>query len=272
MNSRPMIGDRPLISKKNLSELLKRLTINQGDTVIVHSSLKSLGYVIGGPETVIDALIDTVGGQGTIIMPTQTVELSDPSTWEYPPVNKLYWDFIRNNRRPFDPITTPVTKGIGIIPETFRKYPGVIRTNHPLYSFAIYGNKANEIGHQSFDFGLGINSPLGQLYTEKIKAKILFLGTDFESNTSLHLAEHFLGREAFKQSSLIIEDNKIVEKEFLDIPLDINDDFLDIQAQYQNENSYMSENIHNGVASVYPFLDVVSFAIKYYKNEAPSDR
>lgn len=266
-----MMDGRPLITKKDLSELLKRLMISQGDTVIVHSSLKSLGYVIGGPETVIDALIETVGLEGTIIMPTQTVELSDPSTWEYPPVDKSYWDFIRNSRRPFNPITTPVTKGIGTIPETFRKYPGVIRSNHPLYSFAIYGKTSQKISRQSFDFGLGMDSPLGHLYTLKAKAKILLLGTNFESNTSLHLAEHFLGRKAFKQSALILENGRPVEKEFLDIPLDINDDFLDIQEKYQNEHLYLSENIHGGVASVYPFLDVVNFAIEYYKNKTFSD-
>lgn len=266
MAANPMIGDKPIITKKTLFDLLGRLSVSKGDTVIVHSSLKSLGYVVGGSEAVIEALIQSVGATGTIIMPTQTVEFSDPSTWEYPPVDEMFWEYIRNNRLPFNSLTSPVSKGIGQIPETFRKYPNVVRTTHPLYSFAIYGGN-QELVQQELDFGLGIKSPLGFLYTHKIPAKILLLGTDFESNTSLHLAEHFLQRRPFKQSSRMIDNNYEVDKSYFDIQLDIYDDFLELQREYQEEHSYFSEPIYTGNAEVYPFMDVVDFAIDYYRRK-----
>ena len=151
----PTIDGKPILTQKNIVDILTELDIKRGDTVLVHSSLKSLGYVIGGAEAVINAIIDRVGEKGTIIMPTQTIEMSDPSTWLYPPVAPEFWDIIRKALLPYNKDTTPVSKGIGVIPETFRKFNGVIRTSHPLYSFAIWGELARYLNTQELDYGLG---------------------------------------------------------------------------------------------------------------------
>ncbi|USS88552.1 AAC(3) family N-acetyltransferase [Fructilactobacillus hinvesii] len=238
-----------------------------GDTLIVHSSLKSLGFVLGGPEAVIQSLINRVGETGTIMMPTQSVERSDPNTWGYPPADPKDWQYIRDHQLPYNPETTPVSTGIGIIPETFRKYPNVIRTTHPLYSFAIYGARQAELAPHAFHFGLGPNSPLGTLYTNQIPAKILMIGTDFETNTSIHLAEYWLQRPTVTQMVCVLENGEPVQRQNQDIDMDIYDDFLEIQVEYQKPLSYQTEPIYRGNAAVYDFQTVVKTALKHFQRK-----
>ncbi|USS86358.1 AAC(3) family N-acetyltransferase [Fructilactobacillus cliffordii] len=263
------INGRPIVTKSSLVQLWQRLGIQTGDTVIVHSSLKSLGFVIGGPEAVIQSLMETVDSTGTIILPTQSVELSDPATWEYPPANPADWQFIRDNQIPYDPLTTPVSKGLGIIPETFRKYPGVVRTSHPLYSFAIYGARQAELSHHGFDYGLGPDSPLGTLFSNQVPAKILMIGTDFETNTSIHLAEYWLHRPTVTQLVNVLEDGHKVTKQYKDIDMDLYDDFLEIQTEYQAQFPYQSEPIYQRNAAVYDFRNVVETAYQHFQTKEP---
>src|SRR3979411_1950686 len=59
--------------------------VANGALVIVHSSLSRLGWVVGGAQSVVMALVDVVGVEGTIVMPAQT-GVSDPAKWRNPPV------------------------------------------------------------------------------------------------------------------------------------------------------------------------------------------
>ena len=73
------------ILKNQITNTLKNLGLSKGDTVIVHTSLKAMGYVCGDAQTVIEALIDVVGSDGTIIMPTQSWKNLDPE-------EGVHWD------------------------------------------------------------------------------------------------------------------------------------------------------------------------------------
>lgn len=82
-------------------------------TVLVHSSLSSIGWVNGGAVAVIQALIDVVTEEGTIVMPSQSVELSDPKEWGNPPVPEEWWDIIRESMPAYNSNYTPLLEGWG---------------------------------------------------------------------------------------------------------------------------------------------------------------
>lgn len=179
--------DEPLTVERLVSDL-RDLGVESGDTILVHSSLSALGWVAVGPPTVVDALMETVGEEGTLVLPTHSTQYSDPSDWQNPPVPDEWIPEIQSSAPPYRPAITP-TRGMGAIAECFRNYPRVRRSRHPLYSFAAWGAGAEDITtDHGYDHGLGEESPLARVYDRD--GRILMLGTNHETNTSLHLAEH----------------------------------------------------------------------------------
>jgi len=169
---------------------LRALGVRAGETLLVHSSLSALGWVNGGAVAVIQALQDVLTSAGTLVMPTFTLNLTDPSGWRHPPVPEEWQATIRDTMPAFDPARTP-TRHMGRIPELFRTWPDVLRSDHPHSSFAAWGQYARQVtaGHQ-LAFSLGEGSPLARMYD--LDGRVLLLGT--ENNTSLHLAEVRAGR------------------------------------------------------------------------------
>lgn len=74
---------RKLVIPEDIRAALRCAGVKKGQTVMVHTSLGSLGYVCGGAQAVIEALLDCVGEEGTIMMPTQSWKNLDPSTGVY---------------------------------------------------------------------------------------------------------------------------------------------------------------------------------------------
>ncbi|MET8802959.1 AAC(3) family N-acetyltransferase [Streptomyces sp. NPDC004546] len=178
----------PLVTRDTLATQLRRLGVETGEILLVHSSLSSLGWVNGGAVAVVQGLLDALGPSGTLVVPAQSAQLSDPALWARPPVPEQWWDRIRATMPPYDPLITP-TRGVGVIPETVRTWPGALRSAHPQTSFAALGPRAREItdGHAP-DCRLGEHSPLARL--EKLGARVLLLGAGYASCTSFHLAEY----------------------------------------------------------------------------------
>ncbi|WP_225836299.1 aminoglycoside N(3)-acetyltransferase [Streptomyces sp. NK08204] len=178
----------PLVTRDAVSAQLRLLGVENGEILLVHSSLSALGWVNGGAVAVVHALLDALGPSGTLVVPTQTGDLSDPATWGNPPVPEEWWDSIRATMPPYDPLVTP-SRGVGVIPETVRTWPGALRSAHPQTSFAALGPHAREItdGHAA-DCRLGERSPLARL--ERLGARVLLLGAGYDACTSFHLAEY----------------------------------------------------------------------------------
>ena len=171
----------------SLTKDLRALGVVAGATVIVHSSLSSLGYVAGGAQAVVEALRASVGEHGTLVMPTHSTNLSEPSLWKAPPVPEAWWPAIRAQTPAFDPRLTP-TRQMGAIVECFRHLEGAVRSSHPRLSFAACGPNADRIvaEHDLAD-GFGERTPLARCYD--LDAHVLLLGVGHGNNTSLHLAE-----------------------------------------------------------------------------------
>lgn len=174
-------------TKPMLIEHLRALGLQPGMKVLVHSSMSQLGYVPGGAVAVIQALQEAITEAGTVMMPTFTGDYSDPAPWQHPPAPEAWHQIIRDAMPAFDPQLTP-TRMMGAVPELFRTWPGVFRSNHPQVSFAAWGRHAAALtADHALDFGLGEQSPLARLYD--LDGFVLLLGVGYGNNSSFHLSE-----------------------------------------------------------------------------------
>lgn len=179
-------SERP-VTPDDVGDALRAVGVVVGDTVIVHSSLSSIGWVVGGAQGVVAGVLDALGPGGTIVMPAQT-GVSDPSTWSDPPVPEAWWPTIRATWPAFDPLVTPM-RGMGAVVECFARLAGVVHSGHPAVGFVARGPNAAMLMHpHALEAGLGDDSPLGRLYDAD--ARIVLIGVDHGNDTSLHLAEH----------------------------------------------------------------------------------
>lgn len=166
------------LKKKDIAETVLKAGIAKGDLVMVHSSLSSFGRIEGGAETVIDAIIETVGTKGTVLFPTFSTSF-------------IYFEGSLNKSqkyRPFDK-NDPSQVTVGKIPQIFLKRKGVIRSEHPSHSVAGIGPLAEKClsGHKETDSPTGKNSPFAKLL--EFNGKILYFGSGLAPTTFLHFLE-----------------------------------------------------------------------------------
>lgn len=241
---------------------LIQLGVEPGMTLLVHSSLSALGWVCGGATAVILALENALGDTGTLVMPTHSTQLSEPSRWQAPPVHQDWWPVIREHMPAFRPDLTP-TRGMGVIPETFRKQDGALRSDHPHHSFAARGPNAEIIvGEHSLHNGLGETSPLARIYD--LDGRVLLLGVDHDRSTSLHLAEYrasFTGREEEIDGAPVCADGKRHWVEVHGLDLD-DDDFATIGRAFDRETGNVCNGrVGNADARLMPQRSLVDFAV-----------
>ncbi len=174
-------------SKSSLKQQLQSLGIQAGDKLIIHASLKSMGWIAGGAQTVVEALMETVTEVGTLVMPAQSTDNSDPVYWMEPPVPQNWHQPIRDTLPAYDPYLSGM-RGMGKIAECFHRHPLTVRSLHPSHSFMAWGSKATSwMSEQPLEDSFGKNSPLAKMLQADVK--ILLIGVGFDSCTALHYAE-----------------------------------------------------------------------------------
>ncbi|MFT4932964.1 MAG: aminoglycoside 3-N-acetyltransferase [Natronomonas sp.] len=224
MSKTPPEGRSPdPVTIDSMANDLRDLGIGAGGTVLVHGSLSSLGWVCGGPMAVVDALQRVVTEDGTVVMPTHSPGIMEPSDMNQPPVPESWYDTIREQMPPYRPELTP-TQGMGAVAECFRSYPGVRRSAHPHHSFAAWGADAGFVTEDhSLDYSLGENSPLARVYD--LEGDVLFLGTTHATNTSFHLAEYRadVDVDTETRASAVLVDGDREWVEFEDVDIDDSD-------------------------------------------------
>jgi len=167
------------VSKEDIKAGLRALDLKKGDNIGVHSSLSSFGYVEGGANAVIDALLDTVEEEGTIVMPTHSSNLAKIALSPEEIAIGISWLF---KILPYNPRETPCTTGM--IPETFRKLEGAVRSLHPSLSIAAIGPKAKEVVETSTGSSLE-----GWKKLLELDGYVLLMGVSLKVCTAMHLAE-----------------------------------------------------------------------------------
>jgi len=159
----------PPVTAETIARDLLFLGVRPGGMLLVHSSLSSMGHVPGGPETVIQGLLQALGDEGTLLLPALSWELVGPPEWL------------------FDVHNTPCC--VGAIPEHFRQRPGTLRSVHPTHSVCGVGPRADwALQDYHLDASpCGPHSPLRRL--REAEGQVLFLGCGVTCNTSMHAIE-----------------------------------------------------------------------------------
>lgn len=243
---------------------LRNAGLDAGDVLVLHSSLKSIGWVSGGPVSVLLAFQDVLTEAGTLIVPTHSSNLTDPAGWENPPVPENWVPVIRESVPAFDPVRTP-SRQMGIIAETFRSWPGVRRSAHPHVSFAAWGQHAEQVTmeHQ-LAWSMGEGSPLHRAY--ELNAKTMLLGT--RNCTSLHLAEALSGTVATTSSAAaVMRDGR---REWVSFPdwvysTDMFDEILDA---YCVAKRVEPQRVGSASALLLNQPDLVDFAIRFMEQRS----
>lgn len=175
------------VSKADIRAGLQDLGVTSGDLLLVHSSLRSFGYVQGGADAVIDALLEAVGAEGTVLVPTLT--------------------FAILKSRPYLYSVKQSPSATGLITETFRQRSAAVRSRHPVSSAAAIGPQADFLTSGHDDTPCGPDSPYFRLYERG--GKVVFFGASLGSNSVFHCAEEislpdYLGFAAIEDA--IVED------------------------------------------------------------------
>ena len=159
-----------MIGKSELISGFQKAGIIAGDTLLVHSSYKSFGGVEGGPQTVIDALLEVLSPEGTLIMPTFNFNFNKGESW--------------------DVRSTP--SQMGVLTELVRCDPRAKRVFHPFYSFAIIGKHADFLTRERYKSSYERSSVFGKL--RDLDGKIMIIGLDYtHSLTFVHHVEQMEG-------------------------------------------------------------------------------
>jgi len=179
------------LDRASLAADLRSTGLRYGAVVLAHTSLSHIGWIEGGAGTLLAALRDVIGSQGTVVVPTFTSWNSDTSRayrarTRGMTTHRLRW--YRERLPAFDRDTTPSVE-CGLFSEAVRTAPGAVRSGHPQTSFAAVGPEAARLmrTHDLNDH-LGERSPLAELY--RIDAQVLLMGVGFDKCTAFHLAEY----------------------------------------------------------------------------------
>lgn len=254
---------RAILTKEDLIEGFKSCGVAKGQAIFVHTSLKSLGFVVGGAEIVIRALLEIVGEEGTLIMPSQTWKNLDPLTgvhWEEP---EEWWPIIRENWPAYDKEITPAIN-MGEVAEMFRKWPGAKRSDHPARSIAAVGKYAEYItkDHDLSNI-FGENSPVDKLY--KLDGHVLLIGVGYDKNTSLHLAEtraDFSSKKFTNESSAIMINGKREWVTYNTQAVD-DEDFVELGEKYDRERNIKVHKIGNADVRFIGQRDLVDWTVNW---------
>ena len=242
-----------------LSRDLTRLGVRPGDILLAHTSLSSLGWVCGAEQAVAQALLDAIGPQGTLVVPTQTSDNTDPSGWVAPPVPEAWWATIREHTPAFDPHLTP-SAHMGRVPEIVRTWPRAVRSPHPQTSFAALGPHAQDLMHpHPLGSALGEHSPLARM--ERAGARVLLLGTGYDSCTTFHLAEYRVPHPVRADTSCAVH-GADGAREWVttnDVLCDA-DDFAALGQDFEATGAVTVDRVGAATARLFPFPQAVTFA------------
>ena len=249
------------ITKSDWLKALKQLKVDQQELLIVYADLKAFDYVIGGAQTVIEAIYEVAGYHTTIIMPAHKINQSCPTFFDET-LPKKWKSAVCKQTPAFDPELSPILSGA--ISETFSRNKNVCRSEHPIASYLAAGKKADWfMANHQLESMFGEKSPLQKLYAQD--AKILCLGVDYSQLTALHLAEYFANcRDKMNHEAVIIQNGKRTLVEFEDLSLD-SSRFNELGQAYEQSNEVQTYPLGGVMCSLIDYRSLIDFATEFLK-------
>ncbi len=170
----------PPATRAQLRAEFRELGVRPGAAVMMHSSLSALGPVDGGVATVVDALLDSVGAGGTLLVPAFRDSVwGDPAEFTNSDCDCTSADGLCPSRQPgFQ----------GVIPEEVRRRPGSLRSCHKTHSWVGLGARARDLlaGHRAAPSSCGPGNPFESLRDDDL---VLTLGVGVDRVTLWHFYE-----------------------------------------------------------------------------------
>lgn len=254
------------VTRELLVSSLKKIGVKEGQIVEVHASLSSFDYVVGGARTIVDALMEVLGKNGTILMPTQCADNSEPSKWHSPAIEPQLFREVRNAIPPYDAWQNDIPE-MGAVAENFRHREGVIHTSHPSVSYAAWGRYAKLLcNRQSLHFPLAEESPAARMY--ELKGYVLLIGCDFDKVTSMHLAEYRTDdRPICIEGACMNGENGPEWKSYLDLELD-SSSFMKVRMELQKKNVIREGTVGGSRIQFFPITYAVDEATNYFEQNS----
>jgi aminoglycoside 3-N-acetyltransferase len=205
-----------LVTCSQLARDLKMLGLKPGGVVMVHCRMSALGYVVGGAEILVRALLDALEPEGTLMAYTG---------WQDEPPDDL--DALDEERRQayleehpaYDPRVALSRRDHGRVPEALRTWPGALHSGHPEAGVAAIGPLAGELtSSHPYDDAYGAGTPYARLV--ELGGQVAMLGAPLESLTLVHHAEAIArvpGKRRVGYRYPVFEDGERVWRTFSDI-------------------------------------------------------
>lgn len=189
------MNENRIATKEDLIVLLKKLGIKKGSHVLVETSEEMFSSIAGGSQTLIEALKDCVGNQGCLIVPTFSYETLDPASDCFVKYPYELWGAIRESLNGFDLKLSSAATAFG---NQILRNPKVVRTKHPVYSFAYLGKTEESYLRQSMNDPISFHHVLSAF--KKRNAIVLCIDYPIEESCILHAFAQY-----FNQGLAVIE-------------------------------------------------------------------
>lgn len=249
------------VTQEDIETGIKELGIKKGDIVLLHCALSSFGFIIGREIVLVRAILNVIGDSGTIVVPAQSVDNSDPEFWENPPVPEEWWDLIRKHSPAYDK-NMYSCYGMGSVVNQVMQLKKAIRSEHPCVSFVAYGAKAKKVcAKHDLQPKFGRKTPLGYLYDND--CKVLLLGVGYSKSTCFHLAEVLSNRlPTTKESCMVSQNGRNNWISFIDFNYD-TDDFDDLGFEMEKEKEVKKTVIGTADCKMFSLKEGVDFATRW---------
>jgi aminoglycoside 3-N-acetyltransferase len=240
------------LAREKIAAALSDLGLRTGDVVFVHGSMRSMGYVAGGADAVVDAFLDTLGPEGTIVVPT------------------FIFSHSADGVAVFDPERDP--SEMGRLTETVRTRAGADRSCHLVHSVAALGPHAKQITAVQGAAAWAADGPFWQLYV--LGARILLLGVPYLRCTYFHVIEQLVQvsyRRWKKREAMIRESNGTMrdlptvgygpERDFR------GNDFNKLGALLEDRGLAHVGAVGNAVARLFPARGALEVGVAEYRKD-----